>query len=41
MSNETLVSKRDSQVLTSNEETDMMQMLETICEKSDRDAESD
>jgi hypothetical protein len=38
---DTLLSNRDNQVITSNEETDMIQNIEATCEKTDREAESD
>jgi hypothetical protein len=39
---DTLLSNRDNQVITSNEETDMIQnIIEATCENTEREAESD
>jgi hypothetical protein len=38
---DTLESNRDNQIITSNEETNIMKNIEAICEKTDREAESD
>ena len=36
-----LLSNRDNQIITSNEETDMIRNIEATCEKTEREAESD